>query len=65
MKIPRLFKLELLTRLGTNYFVNFFRDVCNRQNTQKQLDTVSLNLQGKSYPMNNVHIIDGCSFYSY
>lgn len=27
-------------RLGTKYFVNFFRYLCNRQNTQKQLDTV-------------------------
>ncbi|KAI9561562.1 hypothetical protein GHT06_012521 [Daphnia sinensis] len=24
--------------LGTNYFINFFRYVCNRQNTQAQLD---------------------------
>jgi hypothetical protein len=30
-----------MVRLGTNYFVNFFRYVCNRQNTQAQLDRVS------------------------
>ena len=38
---------DIESSLGTSYFVNFFRYVCNRLNTQKELDKVSLKLNSQ------------------
>jgi len=40
---------DIENSLGTSYFVNFFRYVCNRLNTQQELDKVSLKLNSEIY----------------
>ena len=43
--------------LGTNYFVNFFRYLCNRLNTQQELDQV-----GSKHSIINHPVVQTCTF---